>query len=171
MEQKKAESQALTELCSRLEQWRKAGGGRGSRMPEELWQEAVHVARSAGLYATAKATRIKYEALKERCEPASLGPLSAPVGAGPRQGSQAVAARGQELVGSKGTGGGKGPAPAPSGPGTPGGARFVTLPAVAPCLSSQTTIEVVGRQGDRMRVECAGPVDVVGLVQTWWSRS
>jgi hypothetical protein len=42
-------------------------------MPEELWQEAVHVARSAGLYATAKATRIKYEALKERCEPASLG--------------------------------------------------------------------------------------------------
>ncbi len=35
-------------------------------MPEELWQEAVEVAREEGLYATARTLRVDYCRLKER---------------------------------------------------------------------------------------------------------
>ena len=46
----------------RVEAWRRrGGGGRGSRIPEELWNEAV-----AGVHATARALRFNYERLKER---------------------------------------------------------------------------------------------------------
>ena len=59
-------SQALVALRRRVEEWRRGGGGRGSRIPEDLWHEAVDVARSAGLYTTARALRFNYERLKER---------------------------------------------------------------------------------------------------------
>ena len=168
MEQKKPESQELTELCARVDRWRSGGGGRGSRIPEELWQEAVRVAGIDGLYATAKATRIKYDALKERCAQGSPAPAGV---AGQPQRSPAVAVRGTKRVPPTSTGRSKGLAPAADAEVSQVGARFVTLQVATPPPNSQMTIELVGRQGDRMRVECAGPVDVVGLVQTWWSRS
>jgi hypothetical protein len=48
--------------------------------------------------------------------------------------------------------------------------RFIAvrMPAVAP--ASRTCIEVVGRHGDRMRVEVAGDIDVIGLAQAFWGR-
>lgn len=59
-------SRALVALRRRVEEWRRGGGGRGSRIPEDLWREAVDVARSAGLYRTARALQFNYERLKER---------------------------------------------------------------------------------------------------------
>jgi hypothetical protein len=49
-----------------VERWRRKGGGRGSRIPEKLWSEAVAVSRAAGLYATARVLRFNYENLKRR---------------------------------------------------------------------------------------------------------
>lgn len=59
-------SRELMAVQRRVEAWRRRGGGRGSRIPEELWNEAVEVAQVAGLHATARALRFNYERLKER---------------------------------------------------------------------------------------------------------
>jgi hypothetical protein len=56
----------LEALRRRVEGWRRQGGGRGSRIPEELWREAVTVSHRAGLHATARALRFNYENLKRR---------------------------------------------------------------------------------------------------------
>lgn len=60
------QTQELVALQRRVERWRRVGGGRGSRIPETLWSEAVAVSGTAGLYATAKALRFNYENLKRR---------------------------------------------------------------------------------------------------------
>ena len=65
MRQQKIRSQELVELCARMSQWRqKVGGGRGSRIPEELWQEALRVAHIDGLHATAQAARLNWVQLE-----------------------------------------------------------------------------------------------------------
>ena len=61
-------------LQRRVEGWRRSGGGRGSRIPEDLWREAVTLARSTGLHATAKALRLNYENLKKRTAAAGTPP-------------------------------------------------------------------------------------------------
>ncbi len=60
------QTQELVALQRRVERWRRVGGGRGSRIPETLWREAVAVSRTSGLYATARALRFNYENLKRR---------------------------------------------------------------------------------------------------------
>lgn len=55
----------LASLRRRVEDWRD-GGGRGSRIPEELWEAAVGVARTVGVSATARALRFGYQKLKVR---------------------------------------------------------------------------------------------------------
>jgi len=61
-------SKRLSTALRRVEQWRalQGGSGRGSRIPEKLWNAAVKVARVEGLYATARTLRFDYERLKER---------------------------------------------------------------------------------------------------------
>ena len=59
-------SRELVAVRRRVEAWRRSSGGRGSRVPEELWNQAVEVARVAGLHATARALGFNYERLKER---------------------------------------------------------------------------------------------------------
>ena len=54
--------------------------------------------------------------------------------------------------------------------GTPTGARFVALQMAQRAPASVTTIELMGQNGDRMRVEVSGALDVVGLVHRFWSR-
>ena len=65
-------SRELEAVRQRVERWRRKEGGRGSRIPEELWNEAVTVARVAGVYATARALRLNYERLKERASRAAV---------------------------------------------------------------------------------------------------
>ena len=142
-------SQELTELRARVLKWRKQeGGGRGRRIPKELWQEAIGVTRIDGVYATARATRFNYQRLKQ---------LS---GGGEARGEKepAVVVGGQ----TKSTEDGEGLAA--------GGARFIALQVAPPRTSTQTMIELVGRQGEWMRIEVVGELDVGRLVQSLWSR-
>lgn len=50
----------------RVGRWRARCGGRGIRIPEELWDEAVAAARHAGVRATARALRLDPERLAAR---------------------------------------------------------------------------------------------------------
>lgn len=59
-------SAKLGEVQRRVEVWRERGGGKGTRMPEELWLAAAEVARVEGLYATSRALRVEYNRLKQR---------------------------------------------------------------------------------------------------------
>jgi len=63
-------SPRLSAAIQRVEQWRElhGGNGRGARIPEELWREAVELARAEGVWATARALRFKYERLKARMD-------------------------------------------------------------------------------------------------------
>jgi hypothetical protein len=126
MRRKKAESVQLTELRARVSEWRARAGGRGSRIPEDLWQEAIRVARVEGLYATAQATSFSYERLKERSEKAQ---------------------------------------------GSVESSRFVAVQLSPSRPGQQTTIELVGRRGGRMRVEVTGDVDVASVLETFWRRA
>ena len=128
-----AGSRELAELSTRVQKWReREGGGRGSRIPEELWLEAIRVVRIAGLYATAQAAHFNYQRLKERSE-------------------GGAASDGAEDVGD-------------------GNSRFIALRMAPPSAAAKTTIEVWGRQGDRMRVDVTGETDVAALLQTFWGR-
>jgi hypothetical protein len=174
-------SSELTELRARVLQWREQGGGRGSRIPDELWQEAIQVARIDGVYATAKATGFKYEQLKKRGgqRGQEKGPAVGVVVekrradgtlAGGKNKQCKMKATGEADAGSvskpeSGSGGAQ-------GDDVHGGARFIALQVAPPPSSgSHTRIEVVGRHGDRMQVQIAGELVVVGLVQALWSRS
>jgi len=55
----------LTELRDRLEEWRKSGG-RGRRIPEDLWMEAERFARRHGLHVVSRTLRLDYYSLKRR---------------------------------------------------------------------------------------------------------
>lgn len=60
----------LAELRGRIEHWRKTRSSRG-RMPPELWEAAVTLARTHGVHAVSKHLRVRYGSLKERVEGAS----------------------------------------------------------------------------------------------------
>lgn len=64
---------SLKALGTRVAKWRAGCGGKRSRVPEDLWTEAVAVARTEGVYATSKATRFHYGKLKGRVAGAPEG--------------------------------------------------------------------------------------------------
>ena len=168
MRHQKTRSRELLELCARMSQWRKKdGGGRGSRITEELWQEALGAARIDGLYATAKAARLNYDRLKERSRAADKDKAPA-AGVGEKHHARVVrtSRKKQDLL--AGTSGSRRIDPAHVG--DQGGPRFVALQMAQLPTARLTTIELMGQNGDRMRVEVSGALDVVDLVQTLWSR-
>ena len=59
-------SQAMVKARQHLDCWRREHGGRGVRIPGDLWDEAVGVARTDGLFRTAKALRLEHGRLKAR---------------------------------------------------------------------------------------------------------
>lgn len=62
-------SKDLHELRQRVEAWRKeSGGGRGTRIPDEIWDAAVRVAEAEGVNATSRELRFNYERLKKRVD-------------------------------------------------------------------------------------------------------
>ena len=62
---------ALERLTKRVTAWRERREHPRSRVPEELWNEAVAVARIRGVHPTAKAIRFGYYELKARVESAA----------------------------------------------------------------------------------------------------
>jgi hypothetical protein len=167
MRHQKNRSPELVELCARMSQWRQEeGGGRGSRIPEELWQEALRVARIDGLHATAQAARLNYERLKQWNGAKRNQAPSA--GVGEKRRGQVMPTRKKEQDRVAGTSGSM--RIDPEHVEDAGGARFVALQMGQVSPPPLTTIELMGQNGDRMRVEVCGGVDVVGLVHRFWSR-
>ena len=62
----------LARTRSHLEQWRRRRR-RGERIPEDLWGEAVALARERGVSWTASALRVEYYGLKRRLREAGAG--------------------------------------------------------------------------------------------------
>ncbi len=78
----------------RLERWRERYGGPGKPIPEELWDEAVEIARVEGVGATAQALRLDRARLRRRMEGmSSSGSVSNETG-GANDGFVEVDARG-----------------------------------------------------------------------------
>ena len=147
-------TQELTKLSQRVAEWRAREGGRGSRIPDQLWNDAVGVARDVGVWATAKALRFNYEALRDRAKQAG-GSEGIAMASWAEPAERAITTRGRHAgIASKGN----------------AGPSFVALEMGQLCSAGRTVIELVGRHGDRMRVELTGGVDVVGLAQTLWSQ-
>ena len=66
---------ALARLTKRVQAWRQGREHPRSRVPEDVWSEAVAVARIRGVHATAKAIRFGYYELKARVEDAASAQL------------------------------------------------------------------------------------------------
>jgi len=58
---------AMEEVRRRFEHWRSTHARR-ARLPEPLWGEAVALARTQGLFQTARALRLDYASLKRRLQ-------------------------------------------------------------------------------------------------------
>jgi len=56
----------LNEIARRFEQWRQQGGQLRRPIPEPLWEAAVALARTYGVFAVAQPLRLDYAKLKER---------------------------------------------------------------------------------------------------------
>lgn len=59
-------SRDIQQLQGRLDAWRRSRGGRGRRIPEELWSAAVELGRGGDLRALARALRVSPEQLARR---------------------------------------------------------------------------------------------------------
>jgi hypothetical protein len=133
----------LKALKAKVDDWRKRRGKR-TRIPEELWAEAVTVAQIDGVWATSRAAHFRYPDLKERLRTALR--VSVPAG---------------KVV--EPPGGGRA-----NGATTYGGEAFVELSMDALGARTRTVVELVGRGGDRMRVEACGGVDLTGLARAFF---
>ena len=153
-------SGALIELCERVEAWRKQeGGGPGKRVPDELWEQAVRVARVDGLTATARATHLNYDRLKQRSRAQSLA-AGVEVGAVAVRAVTGTSGKPNALVHGR---------VAKCEAGCEEGAGFVALQVAPRPTGNQTTIELTGRHGERMRVEVQGELDLSSLVHAFRS--
>lgn len=56
----------LGDVGRRFREWRERHGGRGRRLPDELWREAARLARSGDVARVAKVLRLRPEALRRR---------------------------------------------------------------------------------------------------------
>lgn len=139
-------SAGLDALRVKVDDWRRRRGKR-TRIPAELWDEAVRVAETDGLWAASKAARFHYPDLKQKFESARHGPVQAlrRIASDPAEGHQA-----------------NGVAHANAG-------SFVELPMALLGAGTKTVVELVAPCGDRMRVEAAG-VDLAGLVRAFFGR-
>ena len=147
---RKESSAELSELVEKVDEWRRRRERR-TRIPEELWDEAVRVAGRAGLWATAKATRIHYPDLKDRMVKAGLS-------------------RGPDRRQASGGGQSQSGHSRPNGMGLAGRAAFVELPRAAMSAGTRTVVEFEGQGGDRMRIEVSGGVDLAGLARAFLAR-
>lgn len=56
---------ALSEARRQLDHWRSQQPNKRTRLPKELWQQAVALAKEHGLNKTARALNVKYDSLKK----------------------------------------------------------------------------------------------------------
>ena len=63
----------LASVCERFEKWRATRVGR-SRIPASLWDHAVTLAKTHGVYRVSKTLRVSYHGLKSRVAAAAVPP-------------------------------------------------------------------------------------------------
>lgn len=133
---------SLVKVRKRVEGWRRTGGGRGSRIPDQLWEEAVSVAEEHGVYATSKALRFNYYSLKDRMDATLAAPKK------------------------------KKRAPRRDEPGKDRPRFVELPMGCLGSAGDRAVIELLGERGDRMRIEVAGSsqLNVVSLAQAFWRR-
>jgi hypothetical protein len=154
-------SQALAALCAELAQWRKeGGGGRGKRIPSEVWQQAAAVARVDGVQATARAARLNYERLKASVAASEVSSADGDAVQVLNGGAKRTRRCDGETLGQ----GKKQPLPKPSG------AQFVSVQMTPLTPRHAMTIELTSRSGERMRIESTEALDLVDVMQSFWSR-
>ena len=73
---RKALPRSIVEVKKQIETWRQTREKR-TRMPEELWVEAVEVARRHGIWKVSNAVGCSYESLKARVERVDTTPAPA----------------------------------------------------------------------------------------------
>lgn len=150
-------SREMAALCTQLAQWRQeGGGGRGKRIPTEVWQQAAAVARVDGVHATARATRLNYERLK-----ASVASSEA---------SGADGAPVQVLPSTKPPRRRNGKALAHSKKQRPPSAQFVSVQMASVVPRHAMTIELTSGSGERMRIESSDALNLADVMQSFWSR-
>ncbi|MFI5284363.1 MAG: hypothetical protein ACHQ0J_14705 [Candidatus Dormibacterales bacterium] len=156
-------SRQLTEARRCIERWRRERTSKKEAIPEHVWSAAAAAARADGIWSTSRALRLEFNRLK----------------------AEVVGARGKALTqtrsgpakstGRCGVVDGRAEIGEPRGPREPAFVEVVLDPAreADPAGAvGKAVIELMGRQGERMRIEIAGStaVDVLGLSQTFWSR-
>ena len=59
---------ALSTARSQFDRWRSRQRSKRARLPQELWQQAVALAREHGLNKTARTLDLKYDSLKKHLD-------------------------------------------------------------------------------------------------------
>ena len=139
---KRRAERRLAKLSARVAEWRERHGGRGARIPDEIWNEAVEVARTDGVYATALAVHFNRGRLQARVLASGQLP-----GGKPKSTKQRTRIKQKE-----GDGG-----------------RFIALELARP--SSTSVLELLSRHGDRMRVEGVSGAELWALIERLWRSS
>jgi hypothetical protein len=155
---KRKASEELNGLRQRVEAWREQHGGRGSLVPDELWNAAVEAALIDGVWATAQALHFNYARLRERVDQAKGGMDG---GRGKAALALATAADAKE----------RGPVTRRnSGKQVRGngGSAFIALEMGRLSGPRGAVVDLVNRRGDRMRVEVPDGLDVLGLADRFW---
>jgi hypothetical protein len=131
----------LESTRQRFERWRRTRK-QGARIPEPLWNAAVNLVRSHGIYQTASALGVDYAYLKRRVEQKEA---SAP---------RTVA-----------------PAPVAKAPNNQSGPTFLEL-TPAPTGAGECVLELESAAGAKMRVHLKGVAapDLAALTRSFWGQ-
>jgi hypothetical protein len=154
----------LVEALRCVDGWRRGRASRKEAIPDHVWSAAEAAARVDGVWATSRALGLEFNRLKERVVGTRRGPVI----------TRAIAARGIPRARATGAVRRRAAVGKRLVPAKPKFVEVVLEPAReagAAGAAGKTVIELMGRRGERMRIEVAGPatVDVVGLSQTFWS--
>ena len=157
-------SRQLGEALRCIDRWRRERASKKEAIPDDVWNAAADAARVDGVWVTSRALRLEFNRLKARVAGATSG----------RAVTQAIAASAESTAHAAGSVRrravvGKGMAPRRP--------KFVEVvldaarDAGAVGAAGTAVIELMGRHGERMRIEVAGSstVDVLGLSQAFWS--
>jgi hypothetical protein len=158
-------SRQLGEALRCIDRWRRERASKKEAIPDDVWNAAAEAARVDGVWVTSRALRLEFNRLKARVAGATSG----------RAVTKAIAASAESTAHAAGSVCcravvGKGLAPRKP--------KFVEVvldaarEAGAVGTAGTAVIELMGRHGERMRIEVAGTstVDVLGLSHTFWSR-
>jgi hypothetical protein len=167
-------SRQLVRAVRCIERWRGERVSRKETIPDYVWSAAAEAARVDGVWVASRALRLEFNRLKERVFGARTGPAvraTVPASARTRRARRRRPLETKQLV------------PRSAGfvevvvdPVRELGASGAAVPGVGstwrPGATGSAVIELMGRNGERMRIEVACPtaVDLLGLSQAFWSR-